>query len=89
MVGEFHCSFKERMIGRIGLFDESVSFGPDYDLLIRISKKFHFEYNDVLVKYYFHENKIWTNPETLSKGMAITLKKYSESSALRKYYSQY
>jgi glycosyltransferase involved in cell wall biosynthesis len=75
---------------RVGLFDESLPSFQDYDMWIRISREFHFEYiKEPLVKYYVHENKIWTNLEALSKGMEIMLKKYSQSLALRKNCSRY
>lgn len=69
---------------RVGLFDESLPSFQDYDMWIRISNEFHFEYiKEPLLKYYAHGNKIWTNFEGLSQGLEIMLKKYGSSSSMR------
>lgn len=74
----------------VGLFDESLPSGQDYDMWIRISKKFHFEYiKEPLVKYSIHEKRISTNLEQKIKGIEIIFKRYSQLLALnRKSYSQ-
>jgi len=75
---------------RAGLFDESLPSFQDYDLWIRISREFDFEYVDKpLVKYRIHGNKIWTNLEALNKGMELMLKKYGGSPEFKKNYSNY
>ena len=54
---------------RVGLFDENLPSFQDYDLWIRISKVFGFEFvPDPLSNYYVHENKIWTDLSALSRG---------------------
>lgn len=81
---------KKECFEQMGLFDENLPSFQDYDMWIRISKQFHFEYiKDPLVKYYFHEDKIWTNPEALTKGIAIMLKKYGRCPTVRKNFSRY
>ena len=72
-----------------GLFDEELPSYQDYDLWIRISKAFEFDYvNKVLYRYYVHGNKIWTNPQALSKGLDIMVKKYCTTDfAVRKNFS--
>lgn len=63
---------------RVGLFDESIAYGLDYDMWIRISKEFHFEYiEEPLVKYYVHENRLSNNPEIRIRGLETILHKYS------------
>ncbi len=75
----------------VGLFDESLPSFQDYDLWIRISRSFEFDYiNKPLYKYHLHNNKIWTNPESLSKGIEIMLERYGTGVLLfRKYLSNY
>ena len=71
---------------RIGLFDENLPSFQDYDLWIRISKEFQFEFiPDLLSNYYVHETKIWTDLSALNRGMEIFLKKHGNSTSLRKY----
>jgi glycosyltransferase involved in cell wall biosynthesis len=74
---------------RVGLFDESIEFGEEYDLLIRVSKEFHFEcVPECLVTYWFHENKLSTNVGVMIRGLEAQIRKYGESFSLhRKYFS--
>jgi glycosyltransferase involved in cell wall biosynthesis len=74
---------------RVGLFDENMPTSNDYDMWIRISKKFRFEYIDEpLVKYYIHEARLTDNYDKKIKGMEILLKKYGEMFSLNsKHYS--
>jgi glycosyltransferase involved in cell wall biosynthesis len=75
----------------VGLFDEALPSFQDYDLWLRLSRKFHFDYiNRPLLKYYVHERQIWTNLAALTQGLAIMVNKYAaQSCAQRKYYSSY
>ena len=60
-----------------GLFDEELPSYQDYDLWIRISKAFEFDFvNKILYRYHVHDKKIWTNPQALSKGLDIMVKKH-------------
>jgi len=64
---------------RVGLFDESIPYCSDYDMWIRISREFKFEYiNQPLVKYHVHENKLSNNPGLVIKGIETLLKKYDQ-----------
>jgi glycosyltransferase involved in cell wall biosynthesis len=74
---------------KVGLFDEELPSYQDYDLWIRISKAFEFDYvNKVLYRYHVHGNKIWTNPQALSKGLDIMVKKHCmKDLAVRKNFS--
>jgi glycosyltransferase involved in cell wall biosynthesis len=73
---------------QVGLFDESLPSFQDYDMWIRISTAFHFEYiQDSLLRYYVHDNKIWATPEAIKNGIDKLLKKYGVSRSLRKYCS--
>ena len=79
---------KRKCFEKVGLFDETLPSFQDYDLWIRISKWFHFDYiKEPLLKYHVHQKKIWGNPEALSQGMQIMLGKYGSSPGFRKYLS--
>jgi glycosyltransferase involved in cell wall biosynthesis len=75
----------------VGLFDESVVWGLDYDMWIRIAKQFHFEYiEEPLVKYHVHANQISNNTDLKIRGMEALLKKYERFFAEdRKQFSQH
>jgi len=68
---------------RVGLFDENMPASSDYDMWIRILKKFRFEYIDEpLVKYSIHGNRISVDNDKVIRGVEILLKKHSEILAL-------
>jgi glycosyltransferase involved in cell wall biosynthesis len=75
----------------VGLFDEALPSFQDYDLWIRLAQKFQFDcISRPLLKYYVHDQQIWTNLAALTKGLAIMLNKYAATSAAqKKYYSSY
>jgi tetratricopeptide (TPR) repeat protein len=63
----------------MGLFDRNMPTGSDYDMWIRISKKFSFEFiKEPLTKYYIHENSITYNYEKKIKGIEILFEKYGD-----------
>ena len=62
---------------KMGLFDEAIVFGTDYDMWIRISKEFHFEYiQEPLINYSVHENKMSRRPNLQIKGLQALLNKH-------------
>jgi len=62
---------------RVGLFDEHIAYCLDYDMWIRISREFHFDYIETpLVKYHCHKNQISNNLEIKVKGKEALLTKY-------------
>jgi glycosyltransferase involved in cell wall biosynthesis len=64
---------------RAGLFDEDIAYGLDYDMWIRISKEFYFDYIKLpLVKYYLHKNQISNNLRIRSGGRETLLKKHHQ-----------
>ncbi len=73
----------------VGLFDEDLPSFQDYDLWIRISKKFTFDYVDeVLYRYHIHDNKIWNDPMVLSRGLDKMIHKHcTRDLAVRKNFS--
>jgi len=69
---------RRECFSRAGLFDEDIPYGLDYDMWIRISKEFYFDYIKLpLVKYYFHKDQISNNLEMRSKGKEALLEKHS------------
>jgi glycosyltransferase involved in cell wall biosynthesis len=80
---------KRACLDRIGLFDERLPSFQDYDLWMRISREFQFDYvADPLVKYFVHPKKIWTDSDALLRGLEIMLEKYGRSPTFRKYCSR-
>lgn len=94
----FHDMFIENWVGtssivllrkgcfeKVGLFDEGIVFGEDYDMWIRISKEFHFEYiKTPLVRYYIHGNRLSTNLGMQIRGYETVSKKYEQFFVLNK-----
>jgi tetratricopeptide (TPR) repeat protein len=82
---------RRQCFDRVGFFDESIEFGEEYDLLIRVSKEFHFEcVPECLVKYWIHENKLSTNVGVIIRGLEAQIRKHGVSFSLhRKYFSDY
>jgi glycosyltransferase involved in cell wall biosynthesis len=76
---------KRSSLEKVGLFDESLPSFQDYDLWIRISRDFQFDYvQEPLLNYFIHPKKVWTNLEALTQGLEIMLRKYGSSAAFRK-----
>lgn len=80
---------KKECFEKCGFFDEGLPSYQDYDLWIRISKAFEFDYiNQILFHYHVHNNKIWTNPQALNKGLNIMVNKHcTKDLAVRKNFS--
>jgi glycosyltransferase involved in cell wall biosynthesis len=74
----------------IGLFDERLPSFQDYDLWLRIARKFHFDFiREPMLKYFVHPNKIWTNSEALLQGLELMLRKHGHSATFRRKCSVY
>src|SRR5205823_2097492 len=64
---------------KCGLFDETMPTSSDYDMWIRISKKFSFKVVDkALVNYYIHENSLTLNYEKKVRGLEILFEKHDD-----------
>lgn len=62
---------------KVGLFDETLPSCQDWDMLIRISKYYEFDFiPDILAKIYVHGDQISTNLDTRIKGNEKMLEKY-------------
>ncbi len=68
---------KKSVFDTVGLFDESLRVGEDWDMWLRIAEKFQIEYVDaVLVAIRRHERNQTNNIETLIKGDAAFIAKW-------------
>src|SRR5262245_58115192 len=63
---------------KVGLFDESMAFGEDYDMWIRIAREFEFDYIDEpLVRYAVHDVQLSAqNYERKISGLEAQLRKH-------------
>jgi glycosyltransferase involved in cell wall biosynthesis len=69
--------FRRECFARVGLFDESIAFGVDYDMWIRIAAAYRIEYiSEPLVKYYIQGDRLTTNHELVIRGLENQLIKY-------------
>jgi len=61
----------------VGLFDESVAFGEEYDMWIRMAHRFDFRYiDDVLVTYGLHAKRLSRHFGVMISGLERQLEKY-------------
>lgn len=67
---------------RVGLFDETIPYGEDYDMWIRIAQEFEFDYvKDPLIRYRLHQSSISGNNATIATGLGILLEKHKRAFA--------
>ena len=53
---------KQKVLDRIGGFDEKLKFADDWDMWLRISKHFDFDFvSEILVKYHLHSTNVTSN----------------------------
>jgi glycosyltransferase involved in cell wall biosynthesis len=70
---------------KVGIFDERLPSFQDYDLWLRIARKYQFDcIRQPLLKYFVHGDKIWTDPQALVQGLELMLRKYGHAAAFRK-----
>jgi glycosyltransferase involved in cell wall biosynthesis len=74
----------------LGLFDEGVEFGLDYDMWVRISTVYEFEFvKEPLVLRRVNHTRLSVNYELVLKGAESKLRKYADYFLLnRQYYSR-
>ncbi len=82
---------RKECFDRVGLFDERMTFGEDWDMFNRIAKEFHFEYiQEVLVKYYVHNGpQLTKNPQGIIASSNILLSKYGDIRPVRRTIGRY
>jgi glycosyltransferase involved in cell wall biosynthesis len=65
---------KKEVFNRVGLFKEHLYSCEDYELWLRISKHYHvYSYDEPLVRYRIHQNKMSTNYDKMHFYQAYTL----------------
>lgn len=82
---------KKACFEKIGLFDEKITYAEDFDMWIRISKEFEFDYvEEPLVKHRIHENSISGNYTAVIMGLERLMAKHNKLfTAKRKAYSNH
>jgi glycosyltransferase involved in cell wall biosynthesis len=74
---------RKRCFERVGLFDEGIPYGLDYDMWLRMSQEFKFAYiNRPLVKYGVHDNKMGRNWKLQVAGREALIRKYGPAITL-------
>ena len=72
---------RKQCFEKVGFFDEDLHFGEDYDMWLRISKEFQFEYvNELLInKCVLHNNRpsLSHNYESVIRNIEMSLKKHA------------
>ena len=69
----------------VGIFDERLRSFQDYDLWLRIARKYRFDcIRQPLLKYFVHGDQIGSNSQALTQGLELMLKKYGDVPAFRK-----
>ena len=64
-------------LDRVGVFDESIAFGVDYDLWIRLAERYHFEcVPAVVTRYTVHAGQMSNDPLVWGRGHEDLLRKH-------------
>jgi hypothetical protein len=75
---------KIEAVREVGGFDERFRSRQDYDLWLRLAKKYHFDFlADPLVVYRIHNERISSSIETKIQGSQLFLEKYYDD--IKKY----
>jgi hypothetical protein len=62
---------------QVGLFDETIDFGEEYDMWIRVAHAFDFAYiTDPLVRYSVHSARLSTNYGVMIRGLERQFEKH-------------
>ena len=70
---------KKECLEKVGMFDESIDYGLDYDMWIRISREFKFEcIKKPLIKYSINQGRLSTKLDIQIRGREKILEKYGD-----------
>ncbi len=70
---------RARCFETVGLFDETIRYGEDFDMWLRLAKKYEFDFVPVsLVRRYVHADGLTQNYDAIISGNEALLKKYRE-----------
>lgn len=76
---------RKRCFALVGLFDENLSYGEDFDMWIRISKEFLFEsIPEALVKHKNHAHTTSSNKQLVAKNLENIIRKHAQLFGLNK-----
>ena len=68
---------RRKCLEEVGLFDETVDYGEEYDMWIRLARRFEFTYlEEPLVRYSVHPAQLSTNYTAMIRGSERKLVKY-------------
>ncbi len=68
---------RKQVFDKIGLFDETLRYCDDFDMLFRIASRYEFELvPDPLVKYRFHDGQLSGNSEPYWRGHVVLFNKF-------------
>lgn len=77
---------KKECFTKVGLFDESLFIGEDYDMWLRIAKYYKFRaIKELLVVGLIHDSQITANSEVMIEGVKKFQQKYSKELRKRPY----
>lgn len=77
--------FKSEIFNNIGFYDETLIF-PEYDILIKLLKKYRGCYIEKpLYNYFRHDKNITANKDIILKGLNQLYEKYGEKIPIRNY----
>lgn len=72
-------ALRRRCIEEVGLFDETIDFGEEYDMWIRTAHSFDFAFlAEPLVRYSVHEDRLSTNYDVMIRGLERQIAKHSD-----------
>jgi glycosyltransferase involved in cell wall biosynthesis len=67
-------------IDRVGLCDEEIAYGLDYDLWVRVAQKYHFDFvSDTVVRYSIHDGQLTGDAARVVKGHENLIRKYGSA----------
>ena len=70
---------KKTCFEKVGFFDEDLRSCVDWDMWIRLSKYFEFDFvPDILTKFYFHENQVSSNLNMRVLGTERLIRKHKD-----------
>lgn len=68
---------RRECVERVGLFDEDIAFGVDYDLWIRVAREFRFDFvPEIVARYTVHPGQLSNDAVVRATGHADLLRKY-------------
>jgi glycosyltransferase involved in cell wall biosynthesis len=68
---------RRECLERVGLFDEAIAFGVDYDLWLRVAQEYRFDFvPQIVARYAVHRHQMSQDPFVTAKGRDDLRRKY-------------